>query len=163
MEKPGEHRTVAQVLNGSMSNIEGEFVSAAEAMPEDKFSFAPTSGEFKGVRTFAFQVWHVAASNCGIRPGLAREKFPDNYKGGNGPENLKTQAGIIAFVKDSFALGQRAAAPLTAENRLQKVGKGDRPVCEPVGERTKENFYHEVLSNRPHSRRTLHGCCDRQS
>jgi len=32
-------------------------------MPEDKYSFAPTNGEFKGVRTFAEQVKHVAAVN----------------------------------------------------------------------------------------------------
>ena len=29
--------------------MEHEFVPAAEAMPEDKFGFAPTIGEFKGV------------------------------------------------------------------------------------------------------------------
>jgi hypothetical protein len=27
-------------------------VSAADAMPADKYGFAPTDGEFKGVRTF---------------------------------------------------------------------------------------------------------------
>lgn len=31
---------------------EKEIVSAAEAMPADKYGFAPTEGEFKGVRTF---------------------------------------------------------------------------------------------------------------
>ena len=33
--------------------IEQEVVSAAEAMPEDKYSSGPTNGEFKDVRTFA--------------------------------------------------------------------------------------------------------------
>ena len=51
--KPAEPRTVTQVLTSSVTNVENEFVPAAEAMPEDKYSFAPTTGEFKGVRTFA--------------------------------------------------------------------------------------------------------------
>src|ERR1700676_4541388 len=31
-------------------------VSATDAMPADKYGFAPTDGEFKGVRTFGQQV-----------------------------------------------------------------------------------------------------------
>src|SRR5579859_4305986 len=50
--KPAEHHTVAQVLDHGLTGVEGEFVPAAGAMPEDKYSFAPTTGEFKGVRTF---------------------------------------------------------------------------------------------------------------
>src|SRR6266851_7948106 len=38
-------------------------VSAADAMPADKYGFAPTDGEFKGVRTFGQQVKHLAAAN----------------------------------------------------------------------------------------------------
>jgi hypothetical protein len=43
--------------------------------------------------------------------------------GGNGPENLTTKAEIVKFLRDSFALGHRAAATLTAENMLQPPGK----------------------------------------
>ena len=45
--------------------MEKEFISAAEAMPEDKFDFAPpaTMGEFKGVRSFSSEVKHVAEAN----------------------------------------------------------------------------------------------------
>jgi len=38
-------------------------MSVVDAMPEDKYGYAPTDGEFKGVRTFAGQIKHVAASN----------------------------------------------------------------------------------------------------
>ena len=51
-----EKKSVSQVLDGSINSVEGEFVSAAEAMPADKYDFAPTNGEFKGVRTFAQQL-----------------------------------------------------------------------------------------------------------
>src|SRR5580693_440542 len=61
--KPAEHRTIAQVLDRGVTGVENEFVSAAEAMPEDKYSFAPTNGELKGVRKFAQQVKHVGFAN----------------------------------------------------------------------------------------------------
>ena len=62
-QKSSEPTTMAAVLNRQLSDLEREFVPAAEAMPEDKFGFAPTNGEFKGVRNFGQQIKHVAASN----------------------------------------------------------------------------------------------------
>jgi hypothetical protein len=50
--EPQKVPTVASVLDEQLSAVEKMVVSAAEAMPEDKYSFAPTGGEFKGVRTF---------------------------------------------------------------------------------------------------------------
>ncbi len=61
--KPALTRKIVSVLDRQLAIVEKEFVEAAEAMPEDKYSFAPTAGEFKGVRTFAEQVKHVADSN----------------------------------------------------------------------------------------------------
>ena len=58
--------TIASTINKTWSMIEDQFVSLADAMPDDKFSFAPTAGEFKGARTFAQQVRHVACANYGI-------------------------------------------------------------------------------------------------
>ncbi len=49
-----------QIFDRQLSNTEGEVVGLAEAMPADKFNFAPTNGEFTGVRTFALQVRHIA-------------------------------------------------------------------------------------------------------
>ena len=52
----------AQTYGKLLSGMESEFVSAAEAIPEDKFNFAPPAslGEFKDARTFAQQIKHVA-------------------------------------------------------------------------------------------------------
>jgi hypothetical protein len=116
--------TVASTVDREISNIEKEIVEAAEAMPEDKFNFSPESlnipgSDYKGVRTFAVQVKHVAASNYFIWSPITGDKLPDGLKDGNGPENLKTKADIIKFLKDSFALGHKAAATLTTENMLQ--------------------------------------------
>jgi hypothetical protein len=72
---PAAPATVSNVLDGAVSNVEREFVPAAEAMPEDKYSFAPTSGEFKGVRTFTQQVKHVAAVNYIIGSAILGERL----------------------------------------------------------------------------------------
>lgn len=117
-------QTVASAVDREIGNIEKEIVEAAEAMPEDKFNFSPESlnipgGNYKGVRTFAVQVKHVAASNYFLWSPLTGDKLPEGLKDGNGPEDLKTKADIIKFLKDSFALGHRAATTLTAENMLQ--------------------------------------------
>ena len=74
-----EHPSMAQVLDGTAGNMEREFVFAAEAMPEDKYGFAPTSGEFKGVRTFAQQVRHVAAVNYILAAAILQEKLPRKW------------------------------------------------------------------------------------
>ena len=50
----------AQVFGKLISGQEEEIVAAAEAMPADKYNFAPTNGEFKGVRTFGQQLTHIA-------------------------------------------------------------------------------------------------------
>jgi hypothetical protein len=123
-QQPQPPPTVASTVEREISAIEKQIVEAAEAMPEDKFNFSPESlkipgGEYKGVRTFAVQVKHVATSNYFIWSPLTGDKLPEGLKDGNGPENLKTKADIIKFLKDSFALGHKAAATLTAQNMLQ--------------------------------------------
>ncbi len=119
--------TVASVVDREISAIEKQVVEIAEAMPEDKFNFTPESlnipgDDYKGVRTFAVQVKHVAASNYFLWSPLTGDKVPENIKDGNGPADLKSKADILKFLKDSFALGHKAAATLTAENMLQNPG-----------------------------------------
>jgi uncharacterized damage-inducible protein DinB len=119
--------TVASVVDREISAIEKQVLDAAEAMPEDKFNFTPErlnipGSEYKGVRTFAVQVKHIAASNYFIWSPLTADKVPENIKDGNGPADLKSKADILKFLKDSFALGHKAAATLAAENMFQNPG-----------------------------------------
>ena len=119
--------TLASVVDGEISRIEKQILDVAEAMPEEKFNFSPESlnisgADYKGVRSFAVQVKHVAASNYFIWSPITGDKLPEGLKDGNGPEALKTKAEIIRFLKDSFALGHKAAATLTPENMLQTPG-----------------------------------------
>jgi len=116
--------TLTSAIDREISAVEKLVFEAAEAMPEDKFNFSPESlnipgSNYKGVRTFAVQVKHIAASNYFIWSGITGEKPPATLKDGNGPEDVKTKAEILSFLKDSFALGHRAAAALTPENMLQ--------------------------------------------
>lgn len=120
--------TIASVVDRDISAVEKQIVDVAEAMPEGKFNFSPESlniagSDYKGVRSFAVEVKHVAASNWFIWSPLTGEKLPEGLgNDGNGPENLKTKTEIMKFLKDSFALGHRAAATLTTENMLQAPG-----------------------------------------
>jgi DinB superfamily len=119
--------TVASVLNGSYGLVEQQIVSAAEAMPEDKYSFAPpsSSGEFKGVRTFAEQVKHVAFANHLFFGPLMGENVDAKSveENTNGPATLKTKAEIIQYLKDSFALGHKAIAGINCENAVTPLPK----------------------------------------
>ncbi len=118
---PKENPTMSGVLDRQLSGVEREFVPAAEAMPEDKYGFAPSNGEFKGVRTFALQVRHVAAANYLFAAGILEEKPPVDVGGDNGPEALKSKAEIIKFLKDSFAYAHKAVATITPQNATQLV------------------------------------------
>jgi hypothetical protein len=125
-------QTIASTVDREISTIERETVEAAEAMPEDKFNFSPEGlnipgSDYKGVRTFGLEVKHVAASNYFLWSPLTGDKIPEDIKDGNGPESLKTKADIIKFLKDSFALGHRAAATLTLQNMLQAPEHGKSP------------------------------------
>jgi len=116
--------TLATAVDREITIIEKLVIDAAEAMPEEKFNFSPEGwkipgSDYKGVRSFAVEVRHIATSNYFLWTPLTGDKLPDGIKDGNGPENLKTKAEIIQFLKDSFALGHKAAATLTTENILQ--------------------------------------------
>jgi len=119
--KPEEHRTVSQIEDRLVSNVEGEFVPAADAMPEDKYSFAPTNGEFKGVRTFAQQVKHVAAVNYMVGAAILEEKPPVELGGENGPDTMTSKADIMKFTKNSFAYLHKALSSITEKNETDMI------------------------------------------
>jgi uncharacterized damage-inducible protein DinB len=118
-------KTISQVLDGGIKDLEGDFIPAAEAMPEEKYGFAPTNGEFKGVRTFAEQIKHVAASNYLIAAHILGEKPPADANDGNGPASVKSKADILKYLKDSFAYAHKAVAAITDANALEPIPTSD--------------------------------------
>jgi hypothetical protein len=113
----------SQVYGKLLSILEKEFVSAAEAMPEDKFDFAPptTMGEFKGVRTFASQLKHVTEAN-GYFFHDPNKPLIDNRAD---IEKLKTKAEIIAALKDTFAQAHATIDAITPENAFIATAAGN--------------------------------------
>ena len=120
--KPKEvHRSVTEILDRTVLNMEHEFVPAAEAMPEDKFGFAPTNGEFKGVRTFAQQIKHVAAVNYELGAALLEQKPPVDIGDESGPASITSKADILKFLKESFEYIHKAIATINDKNLVSTV------------------------------------------
>jgi len=124
--------TLAANIDRQVTRVEKLIVDVAEAMPEERFNFTPESlkiagSDYKGVLTFAGEVKHVAAGNYFIWSKVTGDKLAEElFNDGRGPDNLKTKAEVIQFLKDSFALGHKAAATLTPENMMQSAGGSTR-------------------------------------
>jgi hypothetical protein len=116
--EPGAAPDARQIFDRQLSNTEREVVGLTEAMPADKFNFAPANGNFKGVRTFALEARHIAFEiNC-IAAALLGEPVPPQNPD-NGPDDLKTKEQIVQYMKDAFAHAHRAVATLNNSNLLE--------------------------------------------
>jgi uncharacterized damage-inducible protein DinB len=122
---PPPAKTPGDALNALLGIGQKEFTDAADAMPEDKYSFAPTNGEFKGARTFAQQVKHVAAVNYVFGSAILGEKPPVDTGGESGPDSVKSKAEIMKFLNDSFAYLHKALASVSATNELDQISLFD--------------------------------------
>ena len=109
-------RTVTEVLSNTVKNLEHDLVPAAEAMPEDKFGFAPSNGEFKGVRTFGEQIKHIAAVNYELGAAILSEKPPVDIGDESGPASVKSKADILKYLNDSFVYVHKAIDTINAKN-----------------------------------------------
>ena len=119
---PAAEPTVGAAMDATFQWVSGQFIPAADAMPEDKYDWAPTTGEFKGVKTFAQQVKHIAAVNYMLGAHLLGEKPPAEV--GNpemGPDSLKTKADIMKYLKDSFAYAHKAVQSITTANATKPL------------------------------------------
>ncbi|HEX8798647.1 MAG TPA: DinB family protein [Terriglobales bacterium] len=99
--------------------VEKEITSAVDAMPADKFGFAPTDGEFKGVRTFGEMVKHLSATNHILAAAALGEEPPADAGDELGPEDVRTKAEILTYLKGSFAHLDKA---------IEAVGQANIPV-----------------------------------
>lgn len=114
--------SVGKILDNQLRMIENEFVPLAEAMPADRYSFAPTGGEFKGVRTFAQQVTHTAAVMYIVSAAVLGEKNPSEAgPNENGPASLKSKDEIVKYLKDAFAYAHKAMATITNQNATELI------------------------------------------
>src|SRR5580698_11576756 len=91
-----------QIFDRQLSNTEREVVGLTEAMPADKFNFAPTNGLFTGVRTFALEARHISYEINTVAAAMLGEPIP-SQEHDNGPDTLKTKDDIVKYMKDAFA------------------------------------------------------------
>jgi len=125
-----EAPTLTSVLQTNLSVCEFEIVATAQGMPEDKYSFAPTEGNFKGVRTFAQQVKHIATVNDRLADailGQAPPTAPDEGITSNGPDAIQTKDQIMQYLKDSFANMHKAIATINGDNGLTPLKDAPAP------------------------------------
>jgi len=122
--------TLTSVLDMNLTVVEFEVVSTAQGMPEDKYSFVPTNGNFKGVRTFAQQVKHIATANNRLAEAITGEApptAPDEGITSNGPDAIQTKDQIMQYLKDSFAHVHKAIATINSENGLTPLKDAPAP------------------------------------
>jgi uncharacterized damage-inducible protein DinB len=106
-------------LQSLIKIVEKEIISTVDAMPADKFGFAPTDGEFKGVRTFGQMVKHFSATNHILAAAALGEEPPADAGDELGPENVRTKAEILTYLKGSF---------LHLDKAVEAIGQTNIPV-----------------------------------
>jgi uncharacterized damage-inducible protein DinB len=92
-----------RALQSLLKIAEKQIIPAVDAMPADKFGFAPTDGEFKGVRTFGQMVKHLSATNHILAAAALGEAPPADAGDEVGPEAVRTKAEILNYLNGSFA------------------------------------------------------------
>jgi len=97
-----------RALQSLLKIAQKEIVAAADAMPADKFGFAPTDGEFKGVRTFGQMVKHLSATNYILASAALGEEPPADAGDELGPEAVRTKAEILTYLNGSFTFLSKA-------------------------------------------------------
>jgi hypothetical protein len=119
--QPATRLTTHQVIDAWITNTESHLVPVANVMPEDKYSFAPSNGEFKNVRTFAEQVKHLAANNYRQAAAILGEKPTADQIDEQGPDSVKTKAEIVNYLKGSFASLHKAVATINENNEVAPI------------------------------------------
>jgi len=114
----------AQAYGNLLNIVEKEIVGAVEAMPDDKYNFAPptTYGEYKGVRTFAEQVRHVAVANNYFFHDPTKPLVDNRAEF----DKLKTKAELVKALKDSLAMAHAYVDSITTDNAFDQTANGTR-------------------------------------
>jgi uncharacterized damage-inducible protein DinB len=113
-------------LDGLLKIYEDEIMGAVNAMPADKYDFAPSPAIFKAeqgvkyetVRTFGAMVAHIAQANYYFFSTLGGAK-PDVDMKAVG--NLTSKEDTVKALTGSFAYAHKQLATLTAANAFASV------------------------------------------
>jgi hypothetical protein len=122
----GSQMSPVQAQDELLNLFEHEFMGVAQAMPADKYAFAPTTvifttsqgAKYDGVRTFAQEISHVTTANYYFASKILAEKMPVEPKS---IESLTTKKEILKAAADSFAYAHKALATITPENAYTTI------------------------------------------
>jgi hypothetical protein len=121
-QNAAEPKTVGEALDHYVSGPERACLVLAKAMPEDRYNFVPTHGEFKGVRSFALLVKHIAVDNYLNGAALLGEKpLIDAGPHENGPDSVQTKEQILKMLADSFLYLHRAMRKVNDKNLMETI------------------------------------------
>jgi len=123
---PGSAVDPAKSFDASVSQIERLWMGAAQAMPADKYNFAPSAAifvpgqtvKYDGVRTFAQIVTHTIQANYSSFANIGGIK-PDVDTAAIG--KLTSKDDIVKALADTFAFAHKAVANVTAANAFESV------------------------------------------
>jgi hypothetical protein len=115
-------KTTAASIGTILSYTEDQFLSVAEAMPAEKYSYIPSApgAKFDGVRSFAEQVKHVACGNFAFFNEIEGKTPPDSCEKG-GPAPATTKAELLKYLHDSFDYGNKVLATINEKNAMDRV------------------------------------------
>jgi uncharacterized damage-inducible protein DinB len=122
----GTQMSPVQAQDELLNLFEHEFMGVAQAMPADKYGFAPTGAiftasqgaKYDGVRTFAQEISHVTTANYYFASKIIGEKMPVDPKSIQG---LTTKEDLVKAAADSFAYAHKALASITPENAYATI------------------------------------------
>jgi uncharacterized damage-inducible protein DinB len=117
----GDAPTATQIALNLVTSIEKQLTGIATEMPEDKYTFAPTEGAFRGVRNFAKQIKHAAAYQHLVAATILNERVTADMVEERGPDTVQTKAEVLQYLKESFDALKRATATVTATNAFEPI------------------------------------------
>jgi hypothetical protein len=135
---PGTAVDPAKSFDAAVSGIERNWMGVAQAMPADKYNFAPSAAifvagqkvQYDGVRTFAQIVTHTIQANYnafasigGIKPDVDTAAIA----------KLTSKDDIVKALADTFAFAHKAVANVTTANALLSVRGTQTPVSMLAG------------------------------
>ncbi len=126
----GKAMAPATALDVMLTQFEVQVMRAAEAMPAEKYGFAPSAAafasgspeKFDGVRTFAQQLTHLASANYYFYGTVGNAKPPVDMKAIGA---MTAKADIIGSLKQSFAFAHAQIATVTAANAFTTIEGAD--------------------------------------
>jgi hypothetical protein len=128
----------AKSMDASLTRLENLWMGAAQAMPAEKYGFAPSAAiflpgqkvQYDGVRTFAQIVTHTIQANYtyfsqvgGIKPDVDTQAIG----------KLTSKDDIVKALAATFAFAHKAVANVTAANAFSSIRGTQTPVSAFAG------------------------------